>query len=58
MARGVRRVAALALVAAVMTAAPAAAQQSHLIVVSGLGGADEYRDRFYEWSSRLVDAAI
>ena len=56
--RGVRRVAALALVAAVMTAAPAAAQQSHLIVVSGLGGADEYRDRFYEWSSRLVDAAI
>ncbi len=58
MARGVRRVAALALVAAVMTAAPAAAQQSHLIVVSGLGGADEYRDRFYEWSSRLVAAAI
>ena len=41
-----------------MTAAPAAAQQSHLIVVSGLGGADEYRDRFYEWSSRLVAAAI
>ena len=58
MTRGVRRVAALALVAAVITAAPAAAQQSHLIVVSGLGGADEYRDRFYEWSSRLVDAAI
>ena len=57
-AKGVRRVAALALVAAVMTAAPAAAQQSHLIVVSGLGGADEYRDRFYEWSRRLVDAAI
>ena len=53
-----RRVAALALVAAVMTTAPAAAQQSHLIVVSGLGGTDEYRDQFYEWSSRLVDAAI
>ena len=57
-AKGVRRVAALALAATVMTAAPAAAQQSHLIVVSGLGGADEYRDRFYEWSRRLVDAAI
>ena len=55
---GLKRPMSLALVAAVMTTAPAAAQQSHLIVVSGLGGTDEYRDRFYEWSSRLVDAAI
>ena len=39
-------------------AAAAAAQQSHLIVVSGLGGADEYRDRFHEWSVRLVDGAV
>ena len=42
----------------VSLATPAAAQQSHVIVVSGLGGADEYRDRFHEWSIRLVDAAI
>ena len=34
------------------------AEQNHVIVVSGLGGAQEYRDRFYEWSIQLVDAAI
>ena len=34
------------------------AQQTHLVVVSGLGGAQEYRDRFHEWSVRRVDAAI
>ncbi|HAK55209.1 MAG: hypothetical protein QF463_14695 [Vicinamibacterales bacterium] len=39
-------------------AATAAAQQHHVIVVSGLGGAQEYRDRFHDWSTRLVDAAV
>ncbi len=34
------------------------AEQNHVIVISGLGGAQEYRDRFYEWSIQLVDAAI
>ena len=34
------------------------AEQNHVIVVSGLGGAQEYRDRFHEWSIQLVDAAI
>ncbi|HJO37771.1 MAG: hypothetical protein QGG24_06555 [Vicinamibacterales bacterium] len=46
------------LLCASLAAAPASAQQHHLIVVSGLGGAEEYRDRFHDWSIRLVDAAI
>ena len=38
-------------------AASAAAQQSHVLVVSGLGGAEEYRERFHRWAVTLVDAA-
>lgn len=36
---------------------PVAAQQSHLLVVSGLGGEPRYVDAFYEWGATMVDAA-
>lgn len=39
------------------TTAPAAAQESHLVVVSGLGGTPEMGERFARWATRLVDAA-
>lgn len=36
-------------------ARPAAAQDSHLLVVTGLEGDAEHGDRFFDWASRLVD---
>jgi hypothetical protein len=48
-----------ALVAAVLlaTAAPGSnAQDTHLLVVVGLGGDAEYRDLFHEWATRLTQA--
>ena len=38
-------------------AAPSAAQQTHVLVVSGLGGDPEYTSRFTGWSVALLDAA-
>lgn len=39
--------------------APAlAAQDSHLLVVSGLGGAPRYTERFHAWGETLVEAAL
>lgn len=35
----------------------AAAQETHLLVVGGLGGAPEYQTRFGEWGAALVEAA-
>lgn len=34
-----------------------AAQDTHLLVVGGLGGDAEYRALFHEWASKLIDAA-
>lgn len=36
---------------------PAGAQSTHVLVVSGLGGAPEYTARFGDWGSRMVQAA-
>jgi hypothetical protein len=48
----------LTLVAALLLmSAPVHAQQTHLLVVVGLGGDDVYRERFHDWAARLVDAA-
>ena len=33
------------------------AQQTHLLIVSGLGGERQYSDAFYEWSLMMADAA-
>lgn len=37
--------------------ASAALAQSHLLIVSGLGGERQYSDAFYEWSIMMADAA-
>lgn len=38
-------------------AAPVAAQQSHLIVVGGIGGEPQYSDAFHEWAVSVAEAA-
>lgn len=50
-----RRAALLA--AFCLAAAPAAAQQTHLLVVTGLGGEADYTEQFHGWATTLVDAA-
>jgi hypothetical protein len=35
----------------------AAAQETHVLVIGGLGGDDAYRERFLEWGGSFVDAA-
>jgi hypothetical protein len=37
---------------------PAAAQQTHLVVIGGLGGDPAYSDTFHNWAVELVDAAV
>jgi hypothetical protein len=52
----VRRVfAALAAVAFFATAARA---QTHVLIVSGIGGESVYVDNFYEWGAGMADAAL
>ena len=36
---------------------PAAAQDTHLIVIAGVGGDDEHSTRFHKWASAVVDSA-
>ena len=49
---------ALALLAlALLSAAGARAQRTHLVLVSGAGGTEEYRERFHEWGLTLARAA-
>ncbi|HSM60813.1 MAG TPA: hypothetical protein VK849_08455 [Longimicrobiales bacterium] len=57
--RGLPGACALTLAAAVAWSAsppPAAAQQTHALVVAGLGGTAEYRDRFAGWARDLHGA--
>jgi hypothetical protein len=37
---------------------PAAAQETHALIVVGLGGEERYRERFHEWASTLQDALV
>jgi hypothetical protein len=46
-----------AIVLTLCLSAAAPAQDTHLIVVAGLGGGEAYDASFHEWSSRLIDAA-
>lgn len=55
--RGVAAILAVVCAGAATAAKPAAAQQTHLLVVSGIGGAPEFADDFYHWGASLVDAA-
>ena len=41
----------------VLCAAPAFAQQTHLLVVTGVGGDEEHTKKFTKWASSFVDAA-
>ena len=51
-----RTLAALALAVSTV-AAPAAAQQSHLVVISGLSGEARYAAAFHDWATTLIAAA-
>lgn len=46
-----------ALSATVGALSPSAAQETHLIVISGLGGNPTYSQRFVEWGNTFVEAA-
>ena len=48
----------LALLVVWLVATPAAAQQSHVLVITGLGGDTEYTEQFHEWAVTLIDAAV
>ncbi len=47
----------LAVALACLPAAPAAAQQTHVLVVTGLGGDPDYTTQFHEWATTLIGAA-
>lgn len=40
-----------------LSAASATAQQSHLVIISGLSGEAKYATAFHDWATTLVDAA-
>lgn len=46
----------IAVAAASLLLAPAAAAQSHLLVVSGLAGEPRLEEQFHSWSTAMVDA--
>jgi hypothetical protein len=40
-----------------LLAAPALAQETHLLVITGIGGDEEHTARFHEWATTIVRAA-
>ena len=54
---GAGRLTAVLLAVLAWLAAPAAAQDSYLLVIVGLGGSQEHRELFHRWASDLVEAA-
>jgi hypothetical protein len=40
-----------------MLARPALAQDTHLLVITGVGGDDEHTQNFHKWATTIVDAA-
>ena len=57
-ARGIALVATLCALAAFAPAAPATAQQTHVLLIVGLSGQPQYKERFFGWASSIRDAAI
>jgi len=53
--RGPKRAALLFLL--LMFAAPAFAQDTHLLVITGVGGDDEHTQNFHKWAAAIVGAA-
>lgn len=47
-----------ALLVLLSVAIPAAAQQTHLLIISGLGGDPQYTEQFHKWATTLIDAAL
>jgi hypothetical protein len=41
-----------------LPAVPVAAQQTHILVISGLSGDPAYAEEFHQWATTLIDAAI
>ena len=41
-----------------LPAAPVAAQQTHILVITGLSGDPAYAEEFHQWATTLIDAAI
>ena len=48
---------AFALLLVLALAGGASAQQTHLLVITGLGGDPEYTEQFHGWATTLIDAA-
>jgi hypothetical protein len=48
----------LVLAASAAAARPAAAQDTHLLVIVGVGGSEEHSTRFHGWARAVVDAAL
>jgi hypothetical protein len=49
---------AAAIATTALWAAPVAAQQTHILVLTGLSGDPEYAEQFRGWATTLLDAAI
>jgi hypothetical protein len=47
----------LATATVVIPSAVVEAQQTHLLVIAGLGGAPEYTEQFHQWATTLINAA-
>jgi hypothetical protein len=47
----------LAMLAAIATARPVAAQDTHLLVVTGVAGTEPHATRFHGWATAIVDAS-
>ncbi len=54
--RGHRLLGALVLTA--LAAAPAAAQETHILVLTGLSGDPAYAEQFHTWAATFIDAAV
>ncbi len=57
MGSALRMAAVAALTTAALLPPNLAAQNTHILLISGLGGAPEYTERFHGWLSRFADAA-
>lgn len=51
------RVTLAAAVALASLARPAGAQQTHLLIIAGLGGEPAYTEQFHRWAATLIEAA-
>jgi len=48
---------AFAMLCLCLSVIPSAAQESHLLVITGVGGDDEHSQTFHKWATAMIDAA-